>query len=321
MLPASPSAWRMRDRGVPTPDEAYALAVSENRCLEAQARTGYRLFWVSDRMLGTLDVPAGADRYAVVGRHDSCDVVLDDERVVSLRHALVRVTSLDDGCPALSVLDLQSTEGFELSDGSLQRSIAASGPIVFRIGAHSLVALPSGPVPDELPRPAVSLGELFPRRAMAVRIELEPQSRSSITILPSSVDFSRCRSVAPSTFAQRHRPFRSACPPGDGYEVVLEAAGRRVAVRLSPMDLDHGVLIGRSEKCADDGLRSVLTASISRVHLLLLRENGQCRLYDTASMLGTYSSGRRVRCVTLEDEGTRVKLASHNPVTLEWYGL
>jgi hypothetical protein len=354
MLPSDPrfsGLWREMARRHALPHaEAYAIARAADRLRDPQAQIGYRLYWMSDKILGSIDVYAQPSGYAVVGRHGSCDVVLDDERVISLRHVIVRASSLDDGLPVLSVLDLHSTDGFELSDGSKQRSVAASGPVVFRIGTHSLVALPSaGRCPDVLPVPHVEAGPAAEaeaaqaaqaraakappvHRAAPVRIEPGraqeiarpiPRHRSPdegpvsrITLLTPSVDLSRRSSVEPSPFPA------SYVPTGEGYEVVVASHdGRRAGVRLTNTDLDYGVLIGRAEKCVDAGLRSILVDAISRVHVLLIREKGECRLYDVASLIGTFVNGERVRCHPLADMGTTVQLASASGVTLHWRAL
>ena len=103
---------------------------------------------------------------------------------------------------------------------------------------------------------------------------------------------------------------------GEDYEVILEKPGRRVGVRLSAADLEHGVLIGRSEKCVDARLLEMLGGTISRVHVLLIREEGCCHLYDVASLVGTFADGARVRCLPLADEGTSARLAARGGVTL-----
>jgi hypothetical protein len=337
MVPGSElvKAWQEKagGRALP-PREAYAMAVAADRLRERQADIGYRLYWMSDTVLGSQDVRAKPSGYVVVGRHGSCDVVIDDERVVSLRHVLVRAASLDDGFPVISVLDLQTTAGFELSDGSRQRSVAATGPVVFRIGTHSLVALPSnGHYPEELPVPVVERGELAPHRVAAVPVPLVHQSAreprglapgeaplSRITLLPHSVDLSQRRSARPSALDA------GAPLTGDGYEVILESRTRAgvslaAGVRLSKADLEHGVLIGRSDKCVDEGLRAILGDTISRVHVLVIREKGACHLYDVASLVGTFAHGQRVRCVPLSDAGTSVQLASRGGVTLHWRAL
>ncbi len=336
--------------------EVYTRAVAADRLREPQVQIGYRLYWMTESSLGSQDVYAGPNGYSIVGRHSSCDVVLEDERVISLRHVLVRVTALDDGFPVLRVLDLQSTSGFELSDGSTQRSVAATGPVVFRIGGYSFVALPStGKFPDALPVPLVEKGEagghrVVPRRidpralgaaaaaavaavgdpaaARAPHLRLVPPPgappsedppRSRITSMPASVDFSQRRSSVPS-FTGRPAD-ADYVVTGEGFEVVIEYGGQRAGVRLSKTDLDQGVLIGRAEKCVDEGLRSVLSRYISRVHVLLIREKGECHLYDIASLSGTFQDSRRVRSIPLVDSGTTVTLAARTGVTLHWRAL
>jgi hypothetical protein len=329
--PAMARAWQEQvKRRALAPREAYAMAVAADRLRGPQSEVGYRLYWMSDTILGSQEIQARPSGYAVVGRHGSCDVVLDqDERLVSLRHVLVRAAALDDGFPVISVLDLQTTTGFELSDGSRQRSVAATGPVVFRIGTCSLVALPSsGRFPAELPVPVVEAGDLAPHRVEAVRIappvpvapaaERSPVSR--ITLLPHSVVLSERRSAGPLV----RDP--SYVPTGEGYEVILESRPRGgvpilAGVRLTNADLEHGVLIGRADKCVDEGLRSVLSISVSRVHVLLIREKGCCHLYDCASLVGTYVNSQRVRCLPLDDAGTTAQLAAQHGVTLHWRAL
>jgi hypothetical protein len=317
-------AWQQRARvRALSPSEAYTLAVAADRIREPQAEVGYRLYWMGDSVMGSTDVVAQPSGYVVIGRHESCDLVIDaDERIVSLRHVLVRAASLDDGFPVLSLLDLQTSAGFELSDGSKQRSVAATGPVVFRVGEHSFVALPSaGRYPDALPVPFVERGELAPHRLAPKPImnlavpEIHGPPPSRITVLPYSVDLSARRSSVPVVSYEPH------VPTGEGYEVILETQQRRVGVVLSKADLDHGVLIGRSDKCVDEGLRSILGGTISRVHILLIREKGACHLYDVASLVGTYVRGRRIRCLELNDVGSVVHLASSAGVLLHWRAL
>lgn len=362
MLPNDPAilqAWQAAaKRRVPTAAEAYARAVAADRLREPQVQIGYRLYWMSNAVFGSQEIHVGPSGYAVVGRHSCSDIVLDDERDVSLRHLIVRATALDDGFAVLTVLDLQSTSGFELSDGSQQRSVAATGPVVLRIGGTMLVALPStGKYPDTLPVPIVEAGvvggggghrveakridprvlgaaaaaavagvkgghlRLVPRSpAEAPRAPQEAAPRSRITSLPGSIDFSRRVSSVPS-FSGRPAD-ASYVVTGVGYEVVVELNGCRAGVRLTKADLEQGVLIGRADKCVDEGLRSVLSRYISRVHVLLVCEKGELRLYDTASMSGTFQEGTRIRSIPLLDSGTTVSLASRlGGVTLHWRAL
>jgi hypothetical protein len=170
--------------------------------------------------------------------------------------------------------------------------------------------------------PFVERGELAPHRVAPKAIarlaspEREGPPPSRITVLPYSVVMSERRSAVPRV--PSHEPY---VPTGEGYEVILETATTRAGVVFSNADLDHGVLIGRADKCVDEGLRSILGGTISRVHILLIREKGACHLYDVASLVGTYARGRRVRCLELCDVGSVVQLASSAGVTLHWRAL
>jgi len=106
--------------------------------------------------------------------------------------------------------------------------------------------------------------------------------------------------------------------PARDYELTLSAACGQVSVYLSKEELERGVLIGRSPKCVDAGLRAILTLGISRVHLLLHEDGPECRAYDLASTQGTYQRGRSVRLATLEDDGTKLALGTTAGIELLW---
>jgi pSer/pThr/pTyr-binding forkhead associated (FHA) protein len=78
--------------------------------------------------------------------------------------------------------------------------------------------------------------------------------------------------------------------------LTLQSSRGSATARLSALDLELGVLVGRAPKC-NDALRKVLDNGISRVHLLLRRGVA----YDLASTQGTYVYGRRVRSAFLGD--------------------
>jgi hypothetical protein len=78
------------------------------------------------------------------------------------------------------------------------------------------------------------------------------------------------------------------------------------------------VLVGRSDRCHDRGLQAVLDTNISRGHLLLLRQHGGFEAFDLCSTQGTYAGGKRVRRLTLPDDGATLTLASKHSVTLTW---
>jgi pSer/pThr/pTyr-binding forkhead associated (FHA) protein len=316
MLPGDLQVWRSFVLGrALDAREAYVKALAEHRATVPQTEIGYRLYVLDNSVQGTRDVVAERGRHVIIGRHTRCDVVLPEHDAISLRHVLVRATTLDDGMPVLTVRDLDSTDGFELSDGSKQRSIVGSGPLVFRIGTHSIVALPStGKLPDTLDAPLVDRVDGGAHRVIAqpesFRMDEHGPRSSRITIIGGTAPLS---DRAPLPFLGDARPSNAR-----RYEIALEASGRRAAVRVSDRDVEHGILIGRAHKCVDAGLRAILNNGVSRVHLLLVRETEGVFAYDIASTNGTFRDGHAVRCTALEDDGVRLRLNGYSSLRLFW---
>ena len=274
---------------------------------------------MSANAAGSCDLPANRDAFLVVGRHSSCDVVLDADPCVALRHVIVRSSVLDDGCPIVSVLDLRTRDGFEIADGTVQRSVIATGPLAVRVGAYVLVALPGGAsLEGALQPPACERADVHPYRAAARRVDGEsaPSSRavSRITLMSCAALVSRAQAQA-----QAQQPRAGASRDAAHHELTLSARGRRASVRLSGADLDGGVLVGRDPRCIDSGLRAILDGGISRVHLLLRRDaRGTITAFDVASTQGTFRDGKRVRSVALADAGKTLTIGSVCPVRVDW---
>jgi hypothetical protein len=279
-------------------DEAYARA----RALEAPMMTaqGVRLVWWRGREVGWHDLVAHPRVYAVLGRHTHCDAVLPSDPAVALRHLLVRAIVLDDGATALRVLDLRTGLGFHLDDDVERRSLVATGVLAMRIGRYALVALPSGvELPDARPAPEILESTSVPTHGgISART-----GRTSVTTLPAAPLLD---DIA-----------RDAAPTGHA-KVTLRRGRAWASVELPEDALDAGVLVGRADRC-EARLRAVMTESISRVHVLLLRENGRVHAFDVASTQGLWADGQRVRRVRLPDEGGSLRLASRDPVLLDWH--
>ena len=281
-------------------DEAYLRA----RDLDTSPMTaaGVRLVWWRGDELGWHDLVAHPHAFAVVGRHTKCDVVLPSDPAVALRHLLLRATTLDDGSPALRVLDLRTGLGFHLDDDAERRALVATGPLALRVGRYALVAIPSrAELPATRPSPEIVEAPRMPTRSEHTGSRLS--QRTSVTTLPA----------APMLEDVPHEVAAA------GYSrVTLRRGDLRATVELPDAALDAGVLVGRAYRC-EERLRGVLTESVSRVHLLLLREHGAVCAFDCASMQGVYADGERVRRVRLPDEGGTLRLATKDPVTLEWH--
>ncbi|MBX3220738.1 MAG: FHA domain-containing protein [Labilithrix sp.] len=308
-VPYPISAWHARRRPT-SPSDAWAKAVEvERQRLRFQPRpgAGYRLYVVTEGVVGGREVSPAPGGHAVLGRHTSCDLVLGDDTSISLRHVLVRAWT-HEGLAMLGVLDLDSGTGFELSDGSRQRAVVASGPVVFAIAATSIVAVPLGePLAEGLEPPIVRSSEasgyqVDPRPREGSRDASARAGTGRITVVPWSVPL-------------------SSGGVGGAFEMVLESEHRRAVVRFSERDVGHGILVGRDPRCVDAGLRSVLNDGISRVHALVIRERDGVRLYDVASMNGMTDGARRVRSMALDDAGGRAFLCGYRTTALSWRAL
>lgn len=77
----------------------------------------------------------------------------------------------------LHVLDLQTSFGFELSDGTKQRCVVGTGPIIFRVGRYAIVALPNGTeLAESIPEPVVDCADANPYTVKAERVEVREGS-------------------------------------------------------------------------------------------------------------------------------------------------
>jgi hypothetical protein len=315
------------------PSVAYARALAIERTRPRDtAGKGFAVYEVRQDSIQGRDVGAQPGRHLVVGRHTSCDLVVSEsDPAVSLRHVLVRAFSLDDGPGILSVLDLDSRSGFELSNGSKHRAIVASGPIVFRIGATWFVALPVGEsLPDELSAPLIRHAEdgshkVDPRACVGKEQTQQSLARkplSRITLVPWSEPISQ-RGI-PAGTGGAGDAWQVSPPAATPFEIMLEVNGRHASVGLLERDIERGVLIGRADKCVDPGLRMILGANLnaSRVHALVIRERDGIVLYDIASMNGTLDDRRgRIRRMSLTEkagEETRFYFGGRTTTSVRW---
>lgn len=277
---------------------------------------GYRLFWSTGGELEFVDLVAGEGSYAVVGRHSRCDVRLEEDEAISLRHLLLRALWID-GAVVLRVLDLRGSLPFFLDDDTPHRSILASGPVALRLGRYVVCAVPLGS----------GALDLAPNRrvAQAAGPERVAHAASSPSSLPSyrvgTLDelsippLESGERPAQSTRLTLQRGVTSVedlvapSAPGSA-RLVASGAGRVVTVELSKEDLAEGVLVGRSERCVDRGISRVLSNQISRAHVLLVETGGRVEAFDLCSTNGTWRGRDRVRRLALPDDGVTLRLGT-----------
>lgn len=282
----------------PSPAETCAWAKTMHRVMPAPSGPGHRLYWATEGTFGARELVAGPGAFFIVGRHTTCDVLFDLDPGISLRHLLVRSEVLSDGCLVLSILELDTREGFVIA-GTRHHSVAVTGPVVLQVGAYVLVAVPSGEAPPA-PTDAPELRRVHPYREPPRRA----LGRSVLTDLQAAIDLSA--------------PASSREPPrGERHELRVGKSGLWAHVPLSDPELERGVLVGRDLRCIDSGARQFVTMGISRVHVCILKTARGIFAFDTASTQGIYQGGAAVRQVRLE-EGTELVLGVHGSMNLSW---
>ncbi len=289
----------------------YALAQRDlgGRPWSFPGDPGYRVFVQGGAEKRALDLRLHRRAYAIVGRHKRADLRLGYDGI-SLRHLLLRTIRLANGDLALRVLDLRSSLPFYVgAQQDALRSIVATGPVGFRLGPYALCAIPhvtdqSGELvkaPPELPAPRISDGSAVPRGASFD----DARWNTDITRLPEVSEVSEMSSLDPGS-SSKPRSY-----------LTVERDGLAATVGLESEQLQQGILVGRASRCLDGGVREILSAEISRAHLLLLEEGERVRIFDLASTNGTHVDGSRVRSMSISSRGT-VRLSRSGGVTVRF---
>ena len=323
LVPRPPAIETHLDSQV-TLREAYVFGARLLLDQPAACRIGYRLFWVQGRDLGWIDLEASPANYAVLGYHEQCDLQLPKRAQIGNRHLLASCFLLSDGTPVLRLLDLHSGFPFTI-EGQPRQSICVSGPLLIGLGDCALGCVPlpefhqqGGMLGDghELPPYTTSEADLPPEEPVREKYREgdRSQRRTHITILP------RSRRLEDAVAEPRTAtPILSPATPGYA-RLTLKWQQRAVSVEIGEPDLYAGVLIGRSDSCLDRGLRAVLSGQISRLHLLLLAEQGRIYGMDLCSTNGTWYKEKRLRRILLSDDGMRLVLSGNDSkVELTWH--
>ncbi len=258
----------------------------------------FRLFWTRPDETGFRDFALGAGKHLIVGRHSLCDVVVGSDPDLSLRHLLV-VPEGSAAEPAIRLVDLRAAMPMYTTSDRAERSLTFQGPFAVRLGTYVLGGFRVGPgappVPTELPTMYATNAEpdvpapRAPDAKLSTVVGHGPyRHQTLVTIMPR-----------PSTLVE------IADAPGKGprvVELVGTREGKTARVGLREEDLRAGVVVGRADKCLDQGLKQVMSLHISRLHAVLLMDDRKTVwLYDAASTNGTYVAGTRVRSAILAE--------------------
>jgi FHA domain len=243
-----------------------------------------------------LDLSLGP-AHALIGRHQRCDLYLAQDPTISLRHALLRATPMYRDA-RLRLLDLCSGMGFLSEDDVPCDSLVAEGPLFLRAGRYQIFLLPTGDLsPTPFADDARATWDALPER---IYLDRRVPDRVPRTVSPvqGGDRATRITQIVPAVRPLRAPDGRPRDTPVVGQLVLRGAGGEEVAHPVTDDDLERGVLVGRYERCQLAGVEH----SLSRVHLLVVRDEKRLWAFDTASTNGTSLDGEGIRAVLFERE-------------------
>nr|HEX4316414.1 FHA domain-containing protein [Kofleriaceae bacterium] len=269
-----------------------------------------------------LSARVGRPVTAIVGRHDHCDLFLDNDARLPLRQlavVLAPVKSWERGRPEIHyrVFDLRTQDGVRDEDNRALRGLRAEGPAILRVGGYVLFMLPIGD-PTDWPASADDAWQQLPERVYLDELTHAPGGSLSHLKLPK--DNGRTRhSVVYRTAGPRDTSVRLAAGEAVG-ELEITSRDRSVTFSVGAEALRDGVLLGRYARC-DAAAGVAEDNSMSRVHLLLVQVDDQLLAIDTASSRGTKladsTDGDHVRIAVVEREISLV-LGKRTSVRWRW---
>ena len=314
---------------------------------------------VGKRIAGTLCLAAkvGAANAAIVGRHGHCDLYLEGDPALSLRHMALVVSPLAAGEQrpqvGFRVLDLRTRTAFTDEQGRRLESVTAEGPTFLAVGSHALFVVVSGEDPV-WPESATEAWKCIPervylderdaepdrwrrRRKLAVPGKVEeptdggPQlaEGTGVVDLPDPAEIAAPEPAAPKD-PNRITLVRTQPGPArakvsllaeDDREVgqlAVTSGGKSQKIAIGERAAESGILLGRYERCDTHGATVVAHHGISRVHVLVLSIDGELYAIDTGSTNGTTRAGSDAEIrIVRLDDGLELVLGD-DLATVKW---
>lgn len=275
---------------------------------------------VRDRVAGTMWIAAkpGVINVGIVGRHGQCDLFLDGDAALSLRHLVVIVDPARDwGGPGGSdvryrLIDLRTGSGFVDETGRMLEAATALGPAFVMVGRYLLLCFPTGG--DEWPVDAADALALVPERVYVDERDAEPDRwrRQRAPLAEGTGVDALPRAAGASVITAVRGPARARIAAvGDGearcgrFELTSRLGND--VIDVGPDALRRGLLLGRYSRCDTGGAQSLALERISRVHVLVIEIAGRLWMIDAASTNGISHDGNGVRVHAIAD-GDEVEL-------------
>ena len=315
MLPAPRAYARgLRDMFV----AAYARFAGPCREVDEPGVALIAVHEATGRPVGLVRLRARVGRHvaAIVGRHDECDLYLDANAELALRHLAVILEPVHDwrrGQSAVGyrILDLRTEIGFSDEDGRTLRGLRAEGPAFLKVAGHAVFVLPLGD-PTDWPASADDAWAMLPERVYFDELASAPEGSMPRMHARST----HHRSVIMRTQGPRDSGMRLV---GDGdLAGTLEVTGpeRGGDISVGQNALHDGVLLGRYARC--DGSRLLDDPSLSRVHVLLIQIDDALLAVDTASRNGTRVVGEHRARVIAVTHDTELGLGKQTRARWRW---
>ena len=280
---------------------------SLSRALEEHPYPGILAGVATDDELELTWIAATPDqvRAAIIGRHHRATLSLPpDQSTAALRHLALLVRANEEG-PVARLLDLQTESGFAAPDGRRFEAIRANGYTFLSAAGTILMLFPTGPDERLADDPHTAWSDIPPHRWLESShprsAKVPPLQTLNETFIQAQAGPRGCRS---KLCRDQEIPLGL---------MTIAAEGDETHVRVSGRALDEGFLIGRYDRCDVGGPEA--DESLSRVHLLIIREGQQIIAIDTASTNGTYIGDTRVHLIELLE---RTKLDLGGVLDITW---
>lgn len=272
-----------------------------------------------DRVAGSMWIAAkpGAINCGVIGRHGQCDLFLDGDGALSLRHLVVLVEpAVDWGGPGgadvrYRLIDLRTGTAFLDEGGRLLEAATALGPAFITVGRYLLLCFPTGG--DEWPRDTTAALAALPERIYIDERDAEPdrwrrRAINSEFAEGTGVEEVPVRAAHASVITAVRGPARARIDARAEHEPrhgVLELSSRlgRDVIDVGVDALHRGLLLGRYRRCDTAGAQALALERVSRVHVLMIEIGGRTWMIDAASTNGISVDGRAVRATAIVDGG------------------
>lgn len=268
-----------------------------------------------DRLAGSMWIAAkpGAINVGVVGRHGQCDLFLDGDAALSLRHLVLIVEPATDwGGPGgadvrYRLVDLRTGTGFVDEAGRMLEAATALGPAFVMIGRYLLLCFPTGG--DAWPAELDAAMAMLPERIYVDERDAEPdrwQRHRRSFAEGTNVEDTSVKPIGASVITAVRGPARARIAAVESYEAKVghfELTSRlgHDVIDVGADALRRGLLLGRYSRCDTAGARSLALERISRVHVLVIEIAGRVWMIDAASTNGIAVGGKTVRVHPVAD--------------------